>query len=498
MSPEYFRAVVCRVFATASALISGIASLKLCGHYFTPEVFGVVMVALQIMNYLPLLDGGFRTTINRRVLAQPDAAEKLRLILFGQVLYTLLAFVTIAIGLLLMGGYAATPNARQAEYSPGFFPTLGVVGALTVIASSQMGLLVALERQASLFVLSGMQAWSQTAALWIALHFGAGIWAFPVSSLTGIAVGYPLAWLLIRRRAPGLPIFSLRADAVFRRYFDLHRSDALASFRSQVSIMFLFTVDLILVGILCGAKDAAVYGVLSRLFGIVRTFLQAAGEAAWPIVANHGNKSVGFMMVLLRLNGWIYGSVMGSLSMILVPFIDWFMGPAWTPAGWIVCLFTVRFLITGVSSPAAYFLIGFGDFKVIARYLERELAVAICLSIPSGMIFGVVGIAASFLAATVLGTFLPILNAYGRKVQVRWTGLALQVWWRTLLGFGASMSVSFALLAVVGAGGRTVFAGIAATLAALMLGLTVCVARWKIAGPGTLLRQTTSDILNKI
>jgi len=498
MSPYYYHAVVCRVFATASALISGIVSLKLYGRYLGPEIYGVVLVALQIMNCLPLLDGGFRTTISRSVLAESDPVEKLRLIRFGQVFYTLLTCVIVVAALLLMAGYACMPNAKESGQTVGFFLTLGLVGALSVIGFAQMGLLVALGAQGSLFVLTGLNAWMLMAALWVSLHFGAGVWAFPISSLAGLVASYPAAWWLIRRRLPGLPVFSFRIDSDFWRYFDRLKTDAWACFRSQISIMLLFTLDVILVGILCSAKDAAIYGVLSRIYGIIRTFLQAAGEVSWPIVANDGGKRIGFMTVLLRLNGWTYGSVMGALSMVLVPFIDWFMGSDWTPPAWIVYLFTARFVITGVSSPAAYFLIGLGDFKVIARYIERELAAAVCLAIPAGMKFGATGIAASFLIATVFGTFLPILHAYAGKLNLKWTGLAFQVWWRTLLGFGASLSASWALLAAAGTGGRTVFVGMGAVIAALTFGLIISLVRWRIAGRGNLLNQTPNDILKNI
>src|SRR3989442_77748 len=70
MMSSYLTALVARVLAMASNMVCGIIALKLYGH-LSPAAYGVVGVALTIMGYLPLLDGGFRTTVNRAVLAEP-------------------------------------------------------------------------------------------------------------------------------------------------------------------------------------------------------------------------------------------------------------------------------------------------------------------------------------------------------------------------------------------------------------------------------------------
>jgi len=72
-----------------------------------------VIVALQILNYLPLLDGGFRLTVNRLILAGADAEERRPLLQFYQKLHFSITAVGFLAALLFMVGYWGTPVARQ-------------------------------------------------------------------------------------------------------------------------------------------------------------------------------------------------------------------------------------------------------------------------------------------------------------------------------------------------------------------------------------------------
>jgi len=70
MAFHFERTVLCRITATASALIVGVISLRLYRNYLTPEIYGAILIALQIINHLRFLDGGFRSAINRRLLTE--------------------------------------------------------------------------------------------------------------------------------------------------------------------------------------------------------------------------------------------------------------------------------------------------------------------------------------------------------------------------------------------------------------------------------------------
>jgi len=460
MSPAFYKAAGSRLFATVSSLIAGIISLKLYSRYLKPEVYGVVLVALQIINYLPLLDGGFRSTVNRRLLAQPDAVERKRLIRFCQVFYSFLAVSVLLSGAALMTGYAFTPAARASGESVFFFLTLGFAGALTVIASIQIALLVGLQAQGSLFLLTGLNSWTNLVAMWVCLNAGAGMWAFPLSLAAGLCVVYPTGLWLIRQRIPDVSFFSFRIDTEFRSNFRLLRRDAWSFFRSEVATILLYTIDVIAVGLVCGSRDAAVYGVLVRLFSIIRSFLQTSGEAAWPIIAHKGLDGSRFSTPLLRINAWVYGSVIGAVCPTLIPFCRWFLGDDWVSSPEVLYLVAARYLVTGVATPASYFLFGLGEIHSITRCIQRELIAACITAFCLGMAFGMVGIVAGFLVATAFGTLYPLPVAFVRVSGHSTRNLLLQMWWRALTGLllgwvGAKYALSYFSI-----GSETVIAGL--------------------------------------
>lgn len=461
------------------------------------ESYGVVVVALQIMSYLPLLDGGFRTAVNRRILADESKEERGDLLYFCQVLYSWLALIIFLVGVVAMGVYLLTPNARNSGQPMIFFLVLGVSGALTVITAAQGGVLVGLGMQANLFFINALNAWISTTALWLSLREGAGVWAFPISTLMGICGTYPIILWMVRRRERSIRFWIFNVDERFWKCFRRLKWDAWACFRSQGSIMLLFSLDLVLVGFLCSAQDAAIYGVLSRLFGIVRSFLQTFGEVAWPIMAQRKETGGEFSSFLLRLNGWLYGSVMGAIAVTLIPFIQWFMGNSWRPPEWLVYLLVVRFLISGLSSPAAYFLIGLGDFRSIARCVERELLAALILGVLLGRLWGIGGVASAFCIATIFGTLAPIMFIYAGREKISPIRLMSQVWWRALVGFGTSFLVAARLIYMGGNRIEIVAIGLGSAVLALCLGVCISYMRLREKRP-FLWRARLIDLVNKI
>jgi O-antigen/teichoic acid export membrane protein len=492
---SYLKAFGARVFAIASNLVCGLIALKLYGH-LAPEAYGVVVVALTIMGYLPLLDGGFRTTVNRAILAERTSNERRALLQFGQVFYAWLGLAVVAAALLLMLGYSLTPTGRASGQPLSFFVALAFGGGLSVISSIQAGVLLGLEAQASLFLVTALGSWLNLATLWLVLKQGGGVWAFPIATLVSVAGVYPTALWLIHRKESWLPFFPFVTGPRFWEYFKRLRRDAWHCFQSQVSIVFLYTIDIILVGFLCSAREAAIYGVLSRMFAILRGFLQAMSEISWPLIAKRGWANQRLNRVLNRMNAWAVGSVTGALALTLAPFCGWFIGEAWSVPPWLVWLMAARFMITSFAAPAAYLLYGAGEFRAISRYLNRELAVGLVLAIGLGAIFGLAGVAWAFLVSTAVGTLYPIFRAYAAKTGESMSGTLLDIWARGAAGLTISLLCTNLTLGSLATGGQLVLAGAIGVAG----GLAACVAWSSIrmlrdgatVAPGTVLKFINS------
>jgi O-antigen/teichoic acid export membrane protein len=473
MNPRFFGAVAWRSFAMASAVVSGMASLKLYSRYLTPDLYGVVLVALQIMACLPLLDGGFRTAINRRILATADPPTRTEVIRFGQTLYTWLGFIVLGTAAAVMCGYAGLPKTQQAGLPFGLFLALGLTGSLSVMSAAQSGLLVGLQAQSSCFILMGVSSWVNLMALWPALHFGAGVWAFPMASLASFLVVYPLTLWLIRIREPRIRFFRFKTDEKFWASFHHLKADAWACFTSQMATLLLFSMDVVIVGLLCSAEEAARYGILARMLSIIRGFVQSSSEAAWPLIAQQGNTHSAFRDGLVRVNAWVYGGVFGGATATLLPFIAWYMGERWAPTGTVLLLVAARGLITGLASTVTYIQYGLGQFQIIARQLSRELIAALVLSLALGLAWGLAGVSAGFLLATAFGTLVPIIHTYAKGTSIPTGRFLWRMWWRAALAFLVSGAVAGFVLPAGVRGPAVVGAGLFGFVTALLVGLGI-------------------------
>ena len=497
---KFYKTVTCRVISLVMASVAGCVSLKLYSHYLPVEVYGVVVVALQILSYLPLMDGGFRTTTNREILASGTRESKLRMIRFAQTFYSHFTFLFLPLALLLMAGYALTPNVAHSGQPRLFFLAAGLTGAVSMLGWAQMELLIGLGEQASVFLLMALNSCVMLGTLWLFLHLGAGIWAFLFSTLGGVCVGYPMALWLIRRKEPAVQFFCFRAGAEF--WSELRRlwPDAWSCIRQQVFVMFLYTLDVVLVGLICGsAKDAAIYAVLSRLIGLVRSVLLATADAAWPLVAQQNETDHVFAAFLLRSNGWAMGSAAGTLVLTVGPFLSLYMGAQWAPPRMLVVILAGRFLIMGLSAPVSCLLLGAGEFKTIARYMLRELIAAAILGGLLGWKFGMMGVALGFLAATAFGTLSPLFYAYGKSVKGAGGRLMWQTWWRGATACAVSCSVAALLLPFARNTCWQIFTvAAAATLTALALGLAIGVFRLGSTGTGGTFRSRLREVMANI
>jgi len=495
---SFYKALAGRIAALAVGLVCGCLSLKLYGRYLPKEVYGVVVVALQVVGYLPFLDGGFRTTTNREILAERDAEKRYRLINFAQTFYSLFAVIIFPAALALMIGYSFTPTVSGSGEPRWFFAALALTGTISIVGWAQIGLLVGLEAQTSFYAMNAVSGLVGLGTLWLSLRNGLGIWAFPISTCAGLLICYPLALWLIRRKEPRIRFFQWKAGADFWSQFKHLGRDAWPCFRVEVGAAFLYTVDLVLVALICGSKSAAIYGVVSRLIAMTRSFLQATGEVAWPLVAQKSGSSHALGTFLLRFNGWLIGSVVGAMALTLGPFLGYYMGPSWTPPRLLTLLLTGRLLVTGTCSAAPYLLMGLGQFALVARYMQRELLGAVVLGVSLGLIFGMTGIALGFLISTGFGTFASYFYAYGRAVNIPGGSLMWQAWWRAIIAYGVGITVSALLLPWSHSAWQTFGVGAVAATAAVTTGLVVCGVRLSRSPGSSAMAFKLGDLAAKI
>ena len=458
MNRKFTSAVVWRVASMLSGVLSGMLQIKILPHFMDIERFNVLNGAQTLLIYLPYLDLGYRTALNRRLLAGTSDENRLLLIRFGQALYLRIAGVLLPAVLLLVGLYSLLPSVQRAHQSVGFFLALGFAGTLSMLVSAQINLLVGLGEQRRVFQLNALASWANLIFVWGALRLQFELWSIPISMTIVAILQGGTAWLLCQRTVPGFRLLHSVAPTEFRRLFSELWPEAVACFRSQIAILLLFTGDTLLAANLgtgvVAAQSGGRYGGAARIFAQVRNLLQAGSEAVWPLIAKHqksdaSHESAAVLALskwLLCVNAWLYGGVMGALIVVLAPFAEWWTRnetSSWAPEQTLVLLMSLRFLITGISSPAAYYLIGAGRFGTLARGCERELAMGVILSLILGPRYHGIGVAASFLAATVCATLTPLFWAWARSVHLKPAEWYLKIVARAVVSCGASTTFTW-------------------------------------------------------
>lgn len=497
MRREFQKALFWRVLAILSGLACGVVSIKLYNQYLSAGVLAMFSVALQILNYMPVLDGGFRMAINRSLLEGAAENDRSQVLTFGQTIYVYLGLVAFAFGLAALGVLSVTGKAATAGLPFIFYVSLAGAGVISLLGAAQIGLLVGLRVQEKVYMLNAVNSLLMLSVLWVALWKGAGPWALPLSILAPSLATLGLGVRIIRGLEPTLRLFQFRTGPEFWSLFHRFKRDAWAAFRSQVSILLLFSVDLVMVYALCTAVEVFAYFALIRFFGIVRGFLQTLSEVAWPIIAQKRHVTGALTEPLLRINSWVYGAVMSAMAVTLPPFIEWYLGPQYQVSKTVMYLLAGRFLVTGLSSPAAYALVGLGEFRQVARYVERELVAAVVLGLGFGLKFGMAGVVAGFLIATNWGTFLPLFNAFARIQGKSLLTMVAPVWWRVAVSGGTGWAIASVLLPFW-RGAGTVCVGMMAAGAAVGLGMIVSWVRLRFSETETLPRLTLQEILKRI
>ncbi len=449
MHTAFLTAATWRIISTISLLLTSFYSLWLYTSYIRPERYGVIALALTIMAYLPYFDGGFRTVLNRAILASTDAGVRAGLLRFGQKLYTYL-FLGIVVGnLLFMAIYGLMPGARAENLSLGFFLLFALANALTSSANIQWGVFVAAQQQSKLYILQTLSAWAAVNALAWAFSAGWELWSIPFGSAVGFAVSYPLSIRWIKLTFPGIKIFDVTTGAEFREQFRRFRNEAWFCFRAQITTIVLYSADILIIGYFCPKAEVAVYYVIIRLIGMTRSLLQTGGEVGWPFLAQRGGASREDSIPWFGFHGWIYGSVGGALAVVSIPFCSWYMGEAWTVSPELLWVVVLRFIVVGLGSSATYLLYALGEFRPISKCLEVELVAGLILGTVGGYMAGSLGVATGFLLATGGGTLIPVYVAYARRGGTSFWHVFGTIWSRAVLGFAGSYITATLLMKTI-------------------------------------------------
>ena len=402
MTSPLLRAIVSRLFTSFCTVLTSFISLKLYSLYLTKEIYGVILVGVQIISYLPLTGAGFITVLNQQILTDRDRESAKAQSWFAQLLQNYLFLFAVTVAVALMAIYCGTSIVQSSGLPISLFLSVGVAGAITFYMSGQLSFLIGQGEQIKCYLFQGILSLLGSLILYCSFAAGLGVWAFPISaSLSALLLFLPVRWVL-HRRIPGLPLFVLQPRPDFLERFRRIWRPALDCLMTQGWTMLTFSLDTILVGLIVGPGQAAIYGVLSRVTGISRHVLQALGEASWPRLAQQANPDLKarFMRKVDRLNAWNVGCWFGAMFATILPFMGWLLKSDWLAAPLLVALVLARHAIISMAGPHVFGIVSLGLFKENARLARREVIASVIPAIILSYTMGTVGTAIGYLIGT--------------------------------------------------------------------------------------------------
>ena len=444
-------AVFWRLISNLLGVVTAFLSLRLYNLYVSKEIYGTILVGLQIIGYLPLMSGGFRMALNQQTLATPETDRKQAIARFGQTLQSYFFIIVLLGGMLGMAAYGLLPKSRASDIPFLVFVTAGAAAALTFQAGSQLALLVAFGEQVTSSIVQGLWGVFTVGALWISFALGSGVWAFPLSNAISSIIVILIVRIALIRNKNDVPLFLWKRERDFTAKLKSVWKSAFESLYNQIATTLVFTLDLILIGILIGPGPAAVYGVVSRVMAISRLVLQSISEAAWPRLAQEIDpaRKVQIMRKVDRFNAWFVGCWYGALAITLLPFLGWLVKPDWVAAPLLAGLIITRSFVVSLTSAHAYGLLGAGRFRDLLQVNQQEVVIGLVLGVILSLTLGVNGTALAFLIGSLAAQGWQMTYRYFRFAHdTHWFSEWLAVALRGLLAAGVSAAIAGAVWSV--------------------------------------------------
>ncbi len=479
----FIKTVFWRILGAGSWVLVSLLTLRLFRAYLSKDHYGLLSVALMILGCLPVFDGGFRAAINRKLLASATDVERRSWLRFGLRLYSRLGVLILVVGVIFMLLYSLTPNAAGLRLPLLFYVSLGSSAALVVMSYAHLQQLTGLGLQRQGFIIQTAMAWVTFLVLWLALKWGAGTWSFVFSTVIPQLLAIAASVHRIRDFCPqGSRILDFAWTHEDRSCLQEVKVQSAGLLRMQIWTLLLYSGDVIMVGWIWTGSQVAHYVLAANLFAKLKSLLQSADEAVWPLLAAKSGNGEMISDAIRRLNGWIYGSAMAAAAICIPAFVVEYQGADWSAGRWLFVLFALRYLIVGLASQPAWWLYGKGHIDVLARYTGRELLVALLFSIPLGRWLGPVGIAWAFVAATVAGALFPIPLEYAVRSDRKSKRVLAESWLRAGLAGLLAGIVAWLLLKSAPTWPLVILAAVVAAGLPLAVVVTIAILRSRKRG----------------
>ena len=235
----------------------------------------------------------------------------------------------------------------------------------------------------------------------------------------------------------GLPLFWLRRElpelALRREYVTRERARELvgvswSNFLVHVANKVVFSTDVVVVGIVLGAREAAYYAIASRLFFLAFGLASVVTSLLYPAFAEYegsGEQERQRRLLLSGLRGGSAAALVLALPLLAIPanLIHAWVGDGFSESAPVLALLAVVLLIHQPVWMLTQYLIARGGQREIARLLIAGAAANVALSVVLALTVGTWGVALATLVADAAVLAIAVPLSVAPSAGLEWVSL---------------------------------------------------------------------------
>jgi O-antigen/teichoic acid export membrane protein len=403
----------------------GLVTTPILVHHLGTDAYGVWALVGSVVVYLELLELGVGATTTKLIAEDARRRDEavIRTLNTNVLVLSVLGAAAIVVGLAIAGfaiGWFGVP-ARFHHAAYVSFVVMTVAVAVSIPLDALGGALTAYQRVDLLSISNLVRAVGAGVGGAVAALLGGGIVAVTVvTAFCGVSVHY-LRWLMLARLIPGLRLSpklverpTLRATAQLSGWFMLR----------DATTVIVQRLDLVVVGVLLGVRDVAIYSIALKLSQIGVRALQPFTALFFPRASalSADRDDAGLARLLVdgtRVTLAVATPLTLVLALLARPALVAWVGNGFRDAVSVLVLLAVARGLASVTETAWWLLGGAGYIKWTSSLSLIEAAVNLGASIALAPVMGPAGVATGTLIGVVTAR-LPVALA----VASRLTGMS--------------------------------------------------------------------------
>ena len=407
--PKRFGSNVFMQYVTQGA--SGLAALAITPlllHRLGQSAFGIWILASGVVGYLELFELGFGGAAIKLIAEDANVRPARAVSTLNTAFFVLVPLGLLALGVgLLIAFFSPSlfsiPHGLQVQ-AVAVFALLAAGLAASIPGDSFGGALMGFQRY-DLLNLANTGLIIVSAAVTVAVLLGHG-GLVPLALATTIAsiAFHGVRWWMLRKVFPQARL-GLRLVDLSRLRDTIQMSGWF--FVNAVAVTVCSNADIVVVGILFGARTTAIYAVG---FKLAQVATQALGSLIYVLIphasATARNQGDG-ALEKVTIDGTrvgLFASILPALLLMVLayPLVHAWVGSGYGKSAQIVVVLTSALLAGSFISPLSMVLYGAGRVQINALIRTVEGCVNLTLSILLAHIYGPIGVALGTLGGVVL------------------------------------------------------------------------------------------------